>query len=316
MVFVNLVCAILAIVGVYVIALVMRQRGLLKQDDVGILAALVTDVALPAVIFVSLAEATITFEALKPVGLMLGGEILMLVLAWGYVLLAKMDRPRQGAVVFAATFGSSAFLGYSVIMQVYPGVHAAMKEAVLISEIGIGYPLFLLGPVLAAWFGGGEGGLRGAVQASMKFFVSPVFFAFVGGVVWSLAGWPGRESDIFRPLFHLCDVLGGALTPLAIICVGLMLKWPKVSHVLVPVAVVVALKLIAKPLLLGGACWALGIDKMSRDVLVILAAMPSAALGVVFLRRYGADAGLAATLVLVTTLLSCVTLLVMFQLVG
>jgi hypothetical protein len=82
------------------------------------------------------------------------------------------------------------------------------------------------------------------------------------------------------------------------------------------VGVVVLLKLLVKPLLLGSVAAAMDFPQIWQDVLVILAAMPSAALGVVFLRRYGADAGLAASLVLVTTILSCGSLLLVFHLVG
>ena len=239
-------------------------------------------------------------------------EMFCVLLAWGTAILFKLSREKQGAVVFCSAFGSSTFLGYSIIMQMYPGNSGALAEAVLISEIGVGYPIFILGPVLAAYFGSERSGWK----ASLSFFRSPVFYALIGGVLWSVLDLPGKGNSLTAPLFHLADVLSGALTPVAIITVGLMLKKPSVKTILVPLTVVVAIKLLLKPVLAGTLASAMGFQAQWREILVILAAMPPAVLGAVFLRRYGGDASLASALLLTATIISCATLLGVFWLVG
>jgi malate permease and related proteins len=316
MTFANLLSAIIAILGVYLITLWLRRRGVLREEHSAVLAKLITDVCLPAMIFTSLASQSIRAEQLKPVFLMLAADLVILLAAWAFALLAKMDRSSQGAVVFCATLGSSALLGYSIIMQVYPGQPAPLEEAVLISELAVGLPLFTIAPLLAAWFGQSEGGLRGAARASVAFFTSPVFFALATGILWSVFDLPGKSNPYMEPIMHLGSILAGALTPLAIITVGLMLKIPKIRHVIWPLVVVLMLKLLAKPLLLGFSAMAVGFPRDWRDILVILSAMPSAALGVVYLRRYNADAGLAATFVLTSTIVSLGTILLVFYWVG
>jgi predicted permease len=50
--------------------------------------------------------------------------------------------------------------------------------------------------------------------------------------------------------------------------------------------------------------------------LVLIAGMPPAVLGAVFLRRYGRDASLASALLLMANLVSTVTLLAVFRFIG
>ena len=308
----ELLNTVLVIIAIYTIAIILRKKNILLETHSLTLAKLVTDVFLPAIVFSGLAGQEIKPDQLEPSLLMLALEIMCVLLAWTITKLLKFDRGIQGAVVFCSAFGSSTFLGYSIITQMYPGNAAALSEAVLISEIGVGYPIFILGPVLAAYFGSQKPGWK----ASLSFFKSPVFYALIAGILWSAAGLPGKENSLTSPLFHLTDVLSGALTPIAILTVGLMLKKPSVRAIIIPLVIVVAIKLILKPVAAGALASSFGFQELWREILVILAAMPPAVLGVVFIRRYGGDASLASALLLSATIISCATLLGVFWMVG
>jgi hypothetical protein len=106
------------------------------------------------------------------------------------------------------------------------------------------------------------------------------------------------------------------MTPVAILSVGLMFRLPGVHSILVPLGIVVSIKLLLKPVAAGTVATLLGFPELWKDVLVLLAAMPPAVLGVVFLRRYGGDASLASALLLAATIISCGTLLLVFAFVG
>lgn len=309
----DLVNAILVIVMIYAIAVILKQKNILKEEHSLTLARIVTDVFLPAVVFVSLAKQTIQLDQIEPAFAMLGLELLFIALAWFLSSMLKFTRAQQGAVVFCSAFGSSTFLGYSIVVQMFPNTPEAISEAVLISEIGVGYPIFILGPILAAHFGSKK--LHGSRwKESLVFFRSPVFFALIAGLLWSILKIPGEDSIYLAPIFRLGSVLAAALTPLAILSVGLMFKKPNVRTILIPIGIVILLKLILKPLLAGHLATWFGFPELWREILVLMAAMPSAVLGVVFLRRYGGDASLASALLLVTTLVSSLTLLGVFWL--
>ncbi len=240
---------------------------------------------------------------------MLGLGLLFIALAWFLSSLLKFTRSQQGAIVFCSAFGSSTFLGYSIVLQMFPNTPEALSEAVLISEIGFCYPIFILGPILAAYFGSKK--LHSSNwKASLGFFRSPVFFALFAGLLWSILRIPGEENIYIAPFFRLGTVLSAALTPLAILSVGLMFKRPAVRTILIPLGIVI----ILKPLLAGHLSTWFGFPELWREILVLMAALPSAVLGVVFLRRYDGDASLASAILLVITLVSSVTLLAVFWL--
>lgn len=312
----NLVTAVVVIVILYALALLLRRRGVLTEDHSLVLARIVTDLFLPAIVFVTLAGQSIQLDQLGPAFVMLGLELSAIALAWAVSTLLRFPRSQQGAIVFCSAFGSSTFLGYPLITEMYPNKPQAMTEAVLISEIGVGYTIFILGPILAAYFGSKDLEGRSRWAASLAFFRSPVFFALLLGILWGVLGLPGEDNAWLAPIFRVCHVLAAALTPVAILSVGLMFKMPGLRSILLPLGIVVLIKLLLKPLAASAAASLLGFPELWRDVLVLLAAMPPAVLGVVFLRRYGGDASLASALLLAATLISCLTLLLVFSFVG
>lgn len=312
----HLIKAILVIVFLFVLAIILRRRKILNEDHSLVLARIVTDLFLPAMIFISLAKQTVEIRMLGPAVEMLFLEISMILIAWFISARLKFSKAKQGAIVFCSAFGSSAFLGYPLIINMFPDKPEALTEAVLISEIGVGYPIFILGPILASFFGSREGDKKAILSASFGFFKSPVFIALIAGILWGIIGLPGEENEFLAPLFQLGNVLAAALTPVAILSVGLIFKLPGIKKILLPLLIVVLLKLIIKPVAGGYIASVLDFPALWRDVVVILAAMPPAILGVVFLKRYGGDASLASALLLVASVISIVTLVGVFYFIG
>ena len=267
-------------------------------------------------IFVSLARQTIQLDQLEPAMVMLGLELACIALAWIISVWLKFNKAQQGAIVFCSAFGSSTFLGYVIILQMFPDTPQALSEAVLISEIGVGYPIFILGPILAAYFGSEKLDIKSQWKSSLVFFKSPVFFALIVGSLWGYLRLPGQNNEFMAPIFKVCNVLASALTPLAILSVGLMFKLPHLRKMIAALTIVVLLKLILKPLIAGYLATLFGFPELWKEVLVLLAAMPPAVLGAVFLRRYGGDASLASTLLLGGTMASAGSLLAIFEFIG
>jgi len=314
--FPHLVKAITVIVILYALALHLRRKGTLTEEHSLTLARIVTELCLPAMIFVSLARQTIRLDQIEPAMVMLGLELACIALAWIISVWLKFNKAQQGAIVFCSAFGSSTFLGYVIIMQMFPDTPEALSEAVLISEIGVGYPIFILGPILAAYFGSEKLDIKSQWKSSLIFFKSPVFFALIIGSLWGYLRLPGQNNEFMAPIFKVCDILASALTPLAILSVGLMFKLPHLRKVIGALTIVVLLKLIIKPLLAGYLATLFGFPELWKEVLVLLAAMPPAVLGAVFLRRYGGDASLASTLLLGGTMASAGSLLPIFEFIG
>lgn len=312
----HLIKAILVIIVLYALAIVMRKRKVLNEDHSLVLAHIVTDMLLPATIFVSLAGTSVKLSQLGPAFEMLMLELCCIALAWFISYKLNFSKAKQGAVVFCSAFGSSTFLGYPLIIQMFPDKPEALTEAVLISEIGVGYPIFILGPILASYFGSAASNKKAILSASFGFFKSPVFIALIAGILWGNFNLPTEENEFLAPFFQVGHVLAAALTPMAILAIGLMFKFSGFKKIWLALIIVVSIKLLLKPVIGGYGATLLGFPDLWRDVVIILAAMPPAILGAVFLRRYGGDASLASALVLAASIISIATIVGVFYFIG
>ena len=78
--------------------------------------------------------------------------------------------------MLVSAFGSSAFLGYALVSQVFPGNIDAMTEAVIISKVGLVPVLFTLGTMAAIYYGRSNLDSRGRLLAATAFSNFRSFF--------------------------------------------------------------------------------------------------------------------------------------------
>ena len=308
----NLMQSIIVIIGLIGLVQYLRHMGLLQREHASIFARLVTEVTLPALIFVSLAKHhPIWREALLP-AFMMSAELVCLALAWLVASLLKISRPQKGAFILASGFGTSALLGYVIVQQVFPNQPPALTDAVFISEIGVGLLIFTLGVFIARYYGSAGDLRRQAASEILRFFYSPIFIALILGV--GMASIPGAmASPFFSIVYKLLQILAQANTWLVIITIGLLLNVRTLGAVVPLVLFACAIKLIVQPLLVFLPTVWLDIPNLWRQVLVLEAAMPAATLSAVFAQRYGCDAGLASLLIFSSVVLSAFTVMGIFM---
>lgn len=311
----RLIASIAVLLGLICFASFLRHKGFLKDEHGGVFAKLVTHATLPALIFVSLANTDIDWSQAWFALIMLIAELLALTLGWLAAKALKLDRPATGAMILVSGFGSSSLLGYALISQVFPGNVGAITEAVIVSEIGVGPALFTLGTMIAIYYGNEEASPDARIKAALTFFRSPIFISVVAGVAWATFDL-STEDPISGTLFQCLKVAAEANTLMVTLLVGVLLKFQGIGSVAVAGLAVALNKLILKPIMIWLPTLAMSVHAWEVHVLVLEAAMPSALLTVALSRTYGCDAGLASRMVFVTTLLSSVTIPVMFRLLG
>lgn len=245
-------------------------------------------------------------------GLMLIGELVVFFLARESGRRLGLTRAQTGSFILAAVFGSSALLGYALVGEVFPHDAGAMAEASLVSELGVGLPLFTLGAMIAMQYGDKQ---AQAGPGALAFFHSPMFIAIAVGSAWSMAGLPVTGAAI-DPLFDAVHIVAKANTLLVTLLVGVTLGFDRFKEIAGVVVVALVLKLIVSPLLIAFPASYLALESWQMQVLVIEAAMPSAMLGVAFAKRYGCDVRLASKLVFATLIGSMVTVALMLRLLG
>jgi len=300
--------AVLVLVGMFALGYLLKLMGVLGEEMAPRLARVVTDLLIPAVVFHSLVHRNIDLTELKAPLAMFGAELAVLLLAWIAGRALRLDRARMGVFLLACTFGSSTLLGYGLVREIYGSGGTAMLDAVLVSEAGVGLPIFTIGVAIAIAFGQGGGSWTSTLVSYLR---SPIFLAMAAGLAWPLLQLP-TGGFVMTVLLRILELMGAGLTAVVAMVVGLMLK-PVALRSILPLALATSgLRLIVSPAIAALGAGLLGFAGTERQVLVILAAMPSAALAAVFSARYGCDGALATALVVVTTMMAAVTVVAMF----
>jgi len=305
--FYTLLGSLFILVALVLITLLLRNRSILSTAHQALFSRLVTDFALPALIFINLAKRTFEVEKLLPALIMFVTILIACTLGFAAGKILKMDRKSLGAFVLVSGWGSSSTLGYALITQVFPNNCEAMQDALVISELGAGVPLFLLAIPVAMYFGREHADTKSVLASIREFFLSPIFIALVLGIACSFLNLPWNDTAL-RTLDTLLDIIAGTLEVFTAFAIGLMLQKIPVRQLLPPIAALFCINLIAEPLIALAGAHLFGLPQIEEQVLVIEASMPAGAVAAVIAARYGCNGGLASALTIAMYVLSLATI--------
>jgi predicted permease len=238
-----------------------------------------------------------------------------LLAAWAVGKMLGFSRSTTGALMIVSSFGSSALLGYPLIQYTFPHDPGAMTEAILISELAVGLPIFTLCPLVAMHFGEATTATDTPPSSMLQYFRSPIFIAVVLGFAVSRFHVP-LQSPFVAPILEAAKMIDGTLAALACLILGLQIKVGSLKRLLPIVGISAALQMGFQPLLAYGLAVLFHLGVMERQILVLIAAMPSAVLGPIFAVRYNCEGELASTVTFVNILLGALGIPVVFWLLG
>lgn len=287
---------------------VLKRQGIFNNSHQPVFNRLVTELALPATIFSTLAISSIEPDQILSAAIMLGAILICCGIAYAICQALRFSYQATGSIVMLAGFGSTSTLAYPLISQTYGVGSEAMTFGIVVGEFGVCIPFFTLGVLIAAYFGSRESMEKPDIRPVVtNFLKSPIFLAFfLGLIVSQIAPAAAFMSSDFAVNFF--GYFGHGLELLVAITVGLMLRPIQIRSLLSVLGIVVALKLILQPLLVLAGASAAGLEALPVEILVIEASMPSGAVAAVIADRYGCDGPLASTMVIATYLISLVTI--------
>lgn len=302
---------VVVLITIIALAIVLKRLGILQKELSTTFSQLVLYITLPAVIFSSLALQKFDSTFLIMSLIMALIEIGLLLIAWLFATLFKFSRGKKGALMLVSAFGMTAFLGYPIIQEAFPGNATAMEEAVITSEIGVGLLLFILGPLIAMYFGNKNVDGKALLSTSKKFFTSPIFFAIIAGIGMSFVPF-NREATGFHILFNLLRILGNANMLLVAFTIGLIFEFKRMQSTLLFIGLAIMLKLFLKPIL---SLWFTDIGvftEMMRQIVFIETALPSAILTAVYAKQYDCEPELVSGTIMISLVVSIGSLAALF----
>ncbi len=308
---------IIAFVVVGVVRL-LKWKGIFSDRDQPVFDKLVTELAVPAVIFSIFATYDFSPDTLLPSLLLFATLIVALVVSYAVCRLLRLGPRLTGTVVMLSAFGSTATMASPLIMGIYQAEPDVVATGLTIATLGVAFPFFSLGVIIASWFGAKAAGEEvGIARTLREFLVTPIFFSFIAGVAVALVltylQVPG--ADVFLDIFtHFFTIINLSLNLLIWMAIGLMIR-PIGWRVFVPLfAVVIAIKLLLSPLITTLFAISAGVPLVTQQVLLLESAMPAGAIAAVLASRYGLDRSLAGWMVVGTFLVSLVTIPLVFLL--
>jgi predicted permease len=297
------------------LCLVLRKFSVIKKEDGKLFAKLLTQVVLPAVIFLQLSATPIKGSQFLLVLSMFVAGILSMLLAWLAGRALKLSKAKTGALMLTSSFGSSAILGYPFIAFSFPNNPEAIADAVMLSELGVGLPMFIIGPAIAIFFGDKEENFNLKEAFSFSYFRSPIFISVVLGIAVSFLPF-NRENNFIAPFFNALKMINGALAVLACLILSLDLKIVSLKGLLPMFIISAIIQMWFQPFIAHTQATLYHLSAIQTQVLVLISSMPSAVLGPVFASRYNCAPETASVLVVSHIILSIVMIPAVFYFMG
>lgn len=259
----------------------------------------VTEVLMPMLIFNALAGSDIEFSLVADLAgvttFVVAGSALI---AWIYSRVADMEARE---FIPPVIFMNSGFLGIP-LMQLWGGL-AAMNLVVIYDQIQTIY-IFTLGLAIIT------GGIAGAGKwTGLKEMVkAPIPWAIVLGFLFRFSG-----LTLPVPVAATLEFGGTAAPPLAAFALGVALGGTR-FHFSRHLFAALFLRFVGGFLLALAGCIIFGITGLSRTVVLVASALPSAVFTSVLPLRYGAKADFGGTMVVISTILGVITIPLSFWL--
>lgn len=253
---------------------------------------LVYFVLFPALLFNALAGVSIDLAVVLP--LVVSGAVVM---GSGFAL-GWIGRPLTGltGMAFASRLQCAYRFNTYIAIALAAKLHGPAGVAMMGALCGAMIPI---ANVLAVGYMArhGQGGLL------RELLRNPLVLATIAGLAWNFAGL--ELPDVAQSFLKR---LGDAAIALGLLAVGAALRWGAVGGKWIGSAWLVAVKLLALPLVAWVVGRYLGLAGMAFDLLILFAALPSASSAYILAMRMGGDGPGVAWLISVTTVLAVPTL--------
>jgi malonate transporter and related proteins len=299
---------ILPVFAVIAVGAVAGRFERFDERTAAVLNDLVYWIALPALIFTSVADADLS-AGVPWSALVASVAVVVVAYALGAVVARAAGRPagEANAVGLVAGWGNVGYLGIPLTVSVLGPATAFAASLTSTLHTALAISIFLVAATLDGR-GRGQEAAPLPVLLARRVLGNPVVIGIAAGVAVAALGIPlptpvastiGLLGDLAAPggLFALGILLRGAVRSLR----GATDQW-------IPIGAAVLVKLVVMPALALGAVALLGVPAPWAAVLVVMCALPDAATVFVLTAQYRTWYRESTAAVVLTTVLSLVTL--------
>ena len=310
-IFLRSISGILVILGMILVGFVIGEKGWFDDKSRGLLAKLVTQVALPCYMLYTItqrftaADLLIMLPALRFPALSM---VILLGIATGVARIFAVRQDRRGLFISMFFNSNTIFVGLPINQALFGD---ASIPYVLIYYMCNTTFFWTLGTYLIQR--DGEGEAQFDLKTSLKKVFSPPLMGFLLGLVLVML-------QIKLPAFLASDLqyLGNLTPPLSMIFIGLSVSHVGVKQLVLGKDQLLILlgRFLVAPLLMATIVYWVPLPSLMKQVFIIQSAMPVMTNAPVVARLYGADSDYAAVMVTETTLATMVVIPILMVLMA
>jgi len=310
-IFLKSISGILVILGMILVGFVIGEKGWFDDKSRGLLAKLVTQVALPCYMLYTITQRFTAADLLKMLPALRFPALSMVILlgiATGVARIFAVRQDRRGLFISIFFNSNTIFVGLPINQALFGD---ASIPYVLIYYMCNTTFFWTLGTYLIQL--DGEGEAQFDLKTSLKKVFSPPLMGFLLGLVLVML-------QIKLPAFLASDLqyLGNLTTPLSMIFIGLSVSHVGVKQLVLGKDQLLILlgRFLVAPLLMASIVYWLPLPSLMKQVFIIQSAMPVMTNAPVVARLYGADSDYAAVMVTETTLATMVVIPILMLLMA
>ena len=310
-IFLRSISGILVILGMILVGFVIGEKGWFDDKSRGLLAKLVTQVALPCYMLYTITQRFTAADLLKMLPALRFPALSMVILlgiATGVARIFAVRQDRRGLFISMFFNSNTIFVGLPINQALFGD---ASIPYVLIYYMCNTTFFWTLGTYLIQR--DGEGEAQFDLKTSLKKVFSPPLMGFLLGLVMVML-------QIKLPAFLASDLqyLGNLTTPLSMIFIGLSVSHVGVKQLVLGKDQLLILlgRFLVAPLLMATIIYWVPLPSLMKQVFIIQSAMPVMTNAPVVARLYGADSDYAAVMVTETTLATMVVIPILMLLMA
>ena len=310
-IFLRSISGILVILGMILVGFVIGEKGWFDDKSRGLLAKLVTQVALPCYMLYTITQRFTAEDLLKMLPALRFPALSMVILlgiATGVARIFAVRQDRRGLFISMFFNSNTIFVGLPINQALFGD---ASIPYVLIYYMCNTTFFWTLGTYLLQR--DGEGEAQFDLKTSLKKVFSPPLMGFLLGLVLVML-------QIKLPVFLASDLqyLGNLTTPLSMIFIGLSVSHVGVKQLVLGKDQLLILfgRFLVAPLLMATIVYWAHLPSLMKQVFIIQSAMPVMTNAPVVARLYGADSDYAAVMVTETTLATMVVIPILMLLMA
>jgi malate permease and related proteins len=220
------------------IGMALRRYGHVPENAPASINGFIIQVSLPALTLLQIHN--LEFQAMLAYAVAMPWLLFTIagLFFWAASKVLRFAPATTGGLILVAGLGNTSFVGLPMLEAFY-GV-AALPIGILIDQLGSYLVLSTLGILVAALC---SSGAASGGEVLRRVYTFPPFIALLVSLLLLPIEYPDWLIGVLRRL-------GDTLTPLALVPVGLQLRFDDLSGVRVPLSIGIAFKLLVGPTLL------------------------------------------------------------------